>query len=228
MRSILIILFLLLICVTAKSQKWQNGYFYDVRGNKVAGLIRLYPSGRNPIKDEAFIQYKEFDKASAIKLSASDLHSFIVAKDSFVVAANGGWSPYELDFVRVALNTPIRLYQAQGYGSNGGSGVSFGTDIGAGIGTGGFGSGIGGGISIPIGGGGRGGSKGSIYFYGSNTANMKPISNQEFIDVMSEVMADEPDAVEQIKLGKYNLGSMEKLLAYYKKLESKSEKSGSQ
>ena len=212
----------MLICVTAKSQKWQNGYFYDVRGNKVAGLIRLYPSGRNPIKDEAFIEYKEFDKASSIKLSASDLHSFIVAKDSFVVAANGGWSQYELDFVKVALNTPIRLYQAQGYGGNGGSGVSFGTDLGVGAGTGGYGGGIGGGISIPIGGGGRGGSKSSIYFYGSNTANMKPISNQEFIDVMSEVMADEPDAVEQIKLGKYNLGSMEKLLAYFKKLESKS------
>ena len=212
---------LLLVFVSAKAQKWQQGYFYDIRGNKVTGLIRLYPSGRNPIKDEAFIEYKESDKATAIKLSASDLHSFVVAKDSFAVAANGGWSNYELDFVRVALNTPLRLYQAQGYGGTGGgsgSGLSVGTGVGTGIGTGGFGGGIGGGISIPIGGGGRGGSRGSIYFYGTNTANMKPISSQEFIDVMSEVMADEPDAVEQIKLGKYNLGNMEKLIAFFNKL----------
>ncbi len=220
MRSILIILFFLLASVTAKSQKWQQGYFYDVKGNKVAGLLRLYPSGKNPIKDEAFIEYREDSKSTAIKLSASDLRSFTVARDSFVVAANGGWSAYELDFVRVALNTPIRLYQAQGYGGSGGSGIGFGPEIGAGVGTGGYGGGIGGGISIPIGGGGRGGSKGSIYFYGSNTANMKPISNQEFVDVMSEVMADEPDAVEQIKNNKYNLGNVEKLIAYFKKLEA--------
>jgi hypothetical protein len=225
MRSILIILFFMLACVTAKSQKWQQGYFYDLRGNKETGLIRMYPSGRNPIKDEAFIEYKEFDKASAIKLSASDIRSFVAAKDSFVVAANGGWSTYELDFVKVALNTPIRLFQAQGYGgtSNGsGFGIEPGVGVDIGGGAGGYGGGIGGGISIPIGGGGRKGSKGSIYFYGSNTASMKPISNQGFIDIMSEIMADEPDAVEQIKLNKYNLGSMDKLIAYFRKLESKS------
>jgi hypothetical protein len=218
-KRLLLILSFIVAAVSAEAQKWQPGYFYDVQGTKNAGLIRLFPSGRAPIKDEAFFEYKEFDKASAIKISASDTRSFVVARDSFVVAANGGWSPYELDFVRVALNAQLRIFQAQGYGgNNGGSSIIPGVGIGVGGGTGGFGGGIGGGISIPLGGGGHGGSKGSIYFYGSNTANMKPISNQEFVDVMSEVMADEPDAVEQIKLNKYNLGNIEKLIAYYNKL----------
>ncbi|MDB5010948.1 MAG: hypothetical protein JWQ06_1737 [Mucilaginibacter sp.] len=217
-KRFLLLFSLLLAAISSEAQKWQPGYFYDVKGSKVTGLIRLYPSGRGPVKDEAFVEYREDAKASAIKLSASDLRSFTVARDSFVVAANGGWSPFELDFVRVALNTPLRLYQAQGYGGGGGSGIGIGPEIGAGIGTGGFGGGFGGGISIPIGGG-RKGPKSSIYFYGSNTANMKPIDNQNFVDIMSEVMADEPDAVEQIKLNKYNLGSMEKLIAYYNKLQ---------
>jgi hypothetical protein len=217
-KRFLLLFSLLLAAISSEAQKWQPGYFYDVKGSKVTGLIRLYPSGRGPVKDEAFVEYREDAKASTIKLSASDLRSFTVARDSFVVAANGGWSPFELDFVRVALNTPLRLYQAQGYGGGGGSGIGIGPEIGAGIGTGGFGGGFGGGISIPIGGG-RKGPKSSIYFYGSNTANMKPIDNQNFVDIMSEVMADEPDAVEQIKLNKYNLGSMEKLIAYFNKLQ---------
>jgi len=219
-KRLLIAFSFLLICISVRAQKWQPGVFYDVKGSKVAGQIRLYPSGRGPIKDEAFIEFREDAKSSPIKLSASDLRSFTVAQDSFVVAAPAGWSNYGLDFVRVALNSSLKLYQAQGVGGEGGgSGISPG--VGLGVGGGGYGGGIGGGISIPIGGGG-GGSKGSIYFYGTNTANMKPISNQEFADIMAEVMGDEPDAVEQIKAGKYNLGNIEKLIAYFKKLESKS------
>ncbi len=219
MRSILIILFFLLATVTAKSQKWQSGTFTDVKGTRVIGQVRLYPSGRGPIKDEAYIEFREDPKSSTIKLSASDLSSFTAAQDSFVVAANGGWSKYALDFVRVALDGPIRIFQAQGYGgSGGGSGLEIGTGIGTGFGSGGFGGGIGGGISIPLGGG--RGPKLSIYFYGTNTANMKPISNQEFADIMIEVMGDEPEAVEQIKLNKYNLNNIEKLIAYFEKLEA--------
>jgi len=222
-KRLLIFLTFLLIVISANAQKWQNGSFYDVKGSKVPGQIRLYPSGKPPIKDEAFIEYREDTKSAAIKLSASDLRSFTVAQDSFVVAANGGWSNYELDFVRVALNTPLRLFQANGGGGgDSGFGISPGVGVGVGGGTGGLGGGVGGGISIPIGGHGGGGGKGAIYFYGTNTANMKPISNQGFIDIMTEVMADEPEAVEAIKSNKYNLGNIEKLIAYFKKLEAKS------
>jgi hypothetical protein len=224
MRSILLILFCLLFAVTAKSQKWQNGYFTDTRGTRNPGQINISGSGRAPIKGEAFIEYREDPKSPSIKLSASDIKSFVMGVDSFVVAANGGWSRYELDFVRVALvSDEMRLYQAYGSDGGGGSGIGIEPGIGVGVGggTGGFGGGVGGGISLPIGGGSsRGGGKGSIYFYGSSTANMKPISNQEFVDVMTEIMGDQPDIVDQIKANKYNLGNIEKLIAAYKKAEA--------
>jgi hypothetical protein len=226
MRTILINLCFMLLFLTAKSQIWQSGRFYDVKGNMSAGLIRFGAGGRGPIKDEAFIEYKEDVKAEEMKLSASDLRSFVTGRDSFIVAAPVGWSAYLLDFVQVAVDGPQRLFVVRGGGSggSGSSGFKPGISIGAGGGTGGggdFGGGIGGGISIPIGrgGGGGGGRSGkTAYFYGENTASMKPITDENFIDVMSEVMGDEPDVVEQIQAKKYGPRSMDKLLTYFWKV----------
>ncbi len=84
MRSILIILFFMLVALSAKSQKWQQGSFTDVKGNKVLGLIRENPSKNGPIKDEGFIEFKDNGKTNPYKLSAGDLQSFTIGQDSFV------------------------------------------------------------------------------------------------------------------------------------------------
>ena len=112
MRSILIILFFMLVIVSAKSyaQKWQPGRFTDVKGNIEGGFINVNPSGKGPIKNEGFIEFKEDNKAEPYKLSASDLRSFVVGKDSFVVAhppGNENWAKNEFDFVKVALDDDI-------------------------------------------------------------------------------------------------------------------------
>jgi hypothetical protein len=226
MRTILINLCFMLLFLTAKSQSWQTGRFYDVKGNLNTGLIRLGAGGKGPIKDEAFIEYKEDTKADPIKLSASDLRSFVAGRDSFIVAASGGWSAYQLDFVQVVVDGPERLFVVRGGGSGGGGGSGFrpGVSIGAGGGTGGgggFGGGVGGGISIPIFGSGGGGRSGkATYFYGENTASMKPITDENFIDVMSEVMGDEPEVVEKIKTKKFSPRSMDKLINYFRQVQA--------
>ncbi len=218
----------MLLFLTAKSQSWQPGRFYDVKGTLSTGLIRFGAGGKGPIKDEAFIEYKEDVKADPIKLSASDLRSFVAGRDSFIVAASGGWSAYQLDFVQVVVDGPQRLFVVRGGGSGGGGGGGFkpGISIGAGGGTGGgggFGGGVGGGISIPIfgsGGGGGGRSGKANYFYGENTASMKPITDENFVDVMSEVMGDEPDVVEKIKTKKFSPRSMDKLINYFRQVQA--------
>jgi hypothetical protein len=230
MRAILIIFCFTLSFLTAKSQNWQAGSFYDVKGAKSTGLISLYPGGKGPIKDEAFIGYKEDAKAQPMNLSASDLRSFTIGRDSFIVAAPQGWSKYALDFVHVVVDAPIRLFEVVGGNSGGGSsGFKPGISIGAGAGTGGgfnggggFGGGMSGGISIPIGRNSGGGGKGakSQYFYGTNTAEMKPITDENFIDVMTEIMGDEPEVVEKIKTKKYGPKSIAKLIAYYYEVSS--------
>src|SRR5437868_684523 len=189
MRSILIILFCMLIAVSAKSQKWQPGSFTDIKGNKVSGLIRENPTNKGPIKDEGYIEFKDDSKANPYKLSASDLKSFMIGRDSFVVAhapGNSNWSKKELDFVQVALDEETKLYVANvatGSGGGGGLGSRVQPEFGGGIGTGGYG-GFGGGVGINLGGG--GGGRGKVittFYYGANTATMQQLTPINFKDV---------------------------------------------
>lgn len=224
MRPILIILFFMLMILSAKSyaQKWQPGRFTDVKGNIESGFIRFGGSGKAPVKGEGFIEFKEDNKSEPFKLSASDLRSFVVGKDSFVVAHAPGtetWAKNEFDFVKVVLNEDIKLYAAGGVKS-GGHGIGIEPGIGTGIGTGGYGAGVGGGISIPIGGGGRGSYEKLVYYYGDNTANMKRLNDQNFEDIMSDMMGDYPDIVDKIHAKVYVLENIDKLIAYFKKVSS--------
>ena len=218
----------MLAIVSAKSQsKWMNGHFTDIKGNVETGFIRLDPSAKGPIKDEGFIEFKPDNKTNPFKLSASDLRSFVVGRDSFVVAHAPGneiWARNELDFVRVVIDEDVKLYAANGgKGSGGrrGSGLSVEPGIGVGGGTGGFGAGAGAGVSIPIFGGGGGGSyEKTIWYYGDNTATMKRLTDLNFEDVMSDIMGDEPDVVDKIHAKVYILENIDRLIAYFKQVKA--------
>ncbi|MDB5026293.1 MAG: hypothetical protein JWP78_4048 [Mucilaginibacter sp.] len=210
----------MLIYVSAKSQKWQPGSFTDIKGNKVTGLIRENPSSRGPVKDEGFIEFKDHAKSSPYKLSASDLKTFIIGKDSFVVAHaphNATWTKKELDFVKVALDEQTKLFAANVGTGGGGFGVS--PELGGGIGTGGY-SGVGGGVAINLGGGRAHSKITSTYYYGANTAEMEQLTPINFKDVMSDIMGDEPEVTEKIQAGQFNLGNVDKLIAYFKQVKA--------
>ncbi|PJJ84259.1 hypothetical protein [Mucilaginibacter auburnensis] len=220
-RHITFIIALTLVSISAVAQKWQPGYFYDKRGVKNSGFINQTPSGKGPIKNEAFIEYKEYEKDKPMKLSASDMKSYVVARDSFVVAASltDDWAGEQLDFVRVAVNAPIKLYMAKvGDVSARQKPVAINPALSTGYGSGGMGGGLGGGIAINLGGRGRGSTR-IAYLYGESTNGMKLLTEENFEDVMIEIMGDEPAAVDVIKNKKTNLRDIEKLIAYYHQLQ---------
>jgi len=222
----------MLIAVSAKSQKWMPGSFTDIKGNKMSGLIRENSSKNGLIKDEGFIEFKDGEKTNPFKLSASDIKSFMVGKDSFVVAHaphNEQWTKHELDFVKVELDEETKLYVAivgSVYGAE--KGISVHPEGGVGLGTGGYGNGAGasGGVAISIGGGGtKTGKVQATYYYGPNTAEMSQLTPINFIDVMSDIMGDEQEVVDRIKAGQFNLGNIQKLIAYFKQVkEAESQK----
>ena len=221
-KQIFIFFFLMAAGISAYAQKWQPGHFTDVKGNIQTGLIRLNPPGKGPIKDEGFIEFREDKKVEPFKLSASDLKSFVVGKDSFVVAhapQNEDWSRNELDFVKVVVDEQPKLYAANA-GGRGRSGIGFSPGISTGIGTGGYGSGfgagLGGGISLPIGG---GRSSKLTWYYGENPAEMKRLTNENFEDIMTDMMGDYPDVVDKIHAKVYVLANIEKLVAYFNQVK---------
>lgn len=222
-RQILILSFLLLIYASAEAQKFQPGFFIDKRGQKEEGLIQTDPSGKAPIKNEGFIIFKENEKGTETRFSASDIRCFVAGQDSFVVAHapnNETWSKQELDFVKVVLDEEIKLYMLGGDGNSGG-GSGFGFHPGVAIGAGGGGM-MGGGMGISIGGGnGSGGNSKATYYYGSNTATMHQLTVENFNDAMMDVMGDEPGAIEAIRSGRYTVGNVHMLVAYFKQLKAK-------
>jgi hypothetical protein len=228
MKNLIIFLICTLFCSFSANktfaQKWLPGHYTELHGNVSSGLIRLNPPGKEPVKDENFIEFKPSEKDKAVKISASQIKSIVIGRDSLVVAAEPQTSNWEfaVDFVKVALDEDIKLYVFNGEGGNGGGGIQ--PDIEAGVGAGvggggsGFGGGIGAGITIPIGHG-RGGNR-TAYYYGLNTANMHRLTNANFVDIMSDIMGDEPDVVEQIQEKKFNLENINKLIAYFKQVQA--------
>ncbi|MES2267125.1 MAG: hypothetical protein V4520_10210 [Bacteroidota bacterium] len=222
--SAFVALFILLTGNKASAQKWLPGYFIDVKGVKTNGYIHPNPGGRGPIRDEGFIEFKDEEHSTPYYLSTSDLQSFVAGRDSFVVAhapGNETWAKKEFDFVRVAVNEPIKIYATRGAGSGGGGGKKVQVAPAVGFGTGTYGTSYGGGVGISIGGNGGGGNNNKLYYYyGENTATMQHLTNENFVDIMSEVMADEPEVVEQIKANQYGIRNIEKLIAYFNKVKS--------
>jgi hypothetical protein len=213
------------VCLASLSvyaQKWQPGYFFDVKGNKVPGLIQANPGGKGPVKSEGFIIYKDNPKANEIKLSARELKYFVAGQDSFIVAhppSYETWPKAELDFVKVELDEPLKLYTYNGSSGKGGGGFRLAPSFSGGFGTGGYG---GGGVGISMGSGGNNGgyARGATYYFGTSVGDMSQVTPMNFVDVMTDIMADEPQVVEAIQQGKFSLNKMNNLLNYYRKLKA--------
>jgi hypothetical protein len=221
MKYLFALSFTFITCV-AFAQKWQPGYFFDIKGNKVPGLIQTGQTGKGPIKNEGFIIYKDNAKSNEIKLSASDIKYYVAGKDSFIIAhppAYETWPKAELDFVKVELDEPLKLYVYNGGGGSGGGGFRVSPSFSGGIGGGGYG---GGGVGISLGGGGGNGGYSTriTYYFGASVGEMSQVTPMNFAEVMSDIMADEPQAVEAIQKGKYSLNKMQNLLNYYRQLKA--------
>lgn len=217
----------LLVSTKSYGQKWLAGHFTDNKGNVETGLIRINPSGNAPVKDEGFIEFRENDKSNPFKLSAGELRSFVIGRDSFVVAHAPGdetWAKNEFDFVRVVLDEDLKLYAAGGVKTGAGNGSGFGVapGVSTGVGTGGYvGTGVGADVSVPIFGGGDGGYyEKVVYYYGENTAGMKRLNDQNFEDIMTDMMGDYPEVVDKIKAHVYVLANIDRLIAYYKQVKA--------
>ncbi len=222
MRLPFLLSLFLLTAFSASAQlglnQWDDGYFYDASGKKVSGQIVVSPSGRGPQNNEGFILFRKDKGEEKETLTASMIRSFVAGKDSFTVAhapRSEAWTGRSIDFVKVLVDEPLKLYATTGGGRGG---MSPGISPSFGIGGGSFGSGVGGGLGINLGGG-RGGKGKNAYFYGDNPSSLTELKRENFIPIMTEIMANQPDIVEKIKNKKYRYGNMDQLILDFYKLK---------
>ena len=194
--TIPLLLILLFFLDVANAQKWQPGYYYDNDGSKNVGFIANYVSpATTPDPNTKFFLFKRNPNDDYTRIFAANITSFVVARDSFVVSDSKILN--ETPFVQAVGNSKLKLYiakvprQTPDFGLA--SGIGF---LSVGVET-----------SFPY-------TK-NKYYYGNDPDHLTELARKDFKDVMSNVMADNPDIVAKIQSKKYRYSDMKDLLKYY-------------
>lgn len=205
MRKITFILFILTVSFTANAQnsqrKWFEGTLYHTSGEIFDGLISWSPPHKGEYEDGDQILYCKDEKSEVFPIPYYKIKSFVMGADSFVVSRNVLFknSPFmivsvdnatKLFTVKTAKNGFPLIINTGGFTGNVGMGVGVGTRIGAGTKT--------------------------TYYYGATPDKVTKLEKKEFIEVMSNIMADKPEVVAKIKDKTFRYGDMEDLLTYYR------------
>ena len=206
MRFFLFVLFILLNALPSHAQlfgkKWADGKLYHVSGEVFTGQIYWTPPQKSSYNQTGDgILYRRDKSEEEIPIPASKIVSFTMGADSFVVSHDVNLT--NTPFLIVMLNTPTKIYKSSTHkqgvpmmlGTGGGSGP---VSLGIGLGT-------------MVGGGTR-----KTYYYGANADNLTKLEKKQFMEVMSNVMADKPEVVAKIKDKTFKYGDLEELLEYYK------------
>jgi hypothetical protein len=200
MRKILLLLCIINITVSADAQlfgrHYEEGCYYGLDGVKHAGFVSWtapQPSFLTGKGDR--IYYKPEKKSDNLKIPSDQLKSFVLGADSFVVSKNELFE--KKPFLSVLLNTNIKLYSSTVTKSSG-SMMTMGP----------YGNMTMSGASFKYG--------KETYYYGPDPDNITKLEKKQFIDVMSRIMADNPEAVSRIKNKKLRYGDMKDLLYFYK------------
>jgi hypothetical protein len=203
MRKILLLLCILSITITAKAQffsrNWTEGAYYDSVGIKHGGLIAWEaPTSAIYLGRLDYIRFKPKKDADGAKIYARGFKSFVMGEDSFVVSKSALLAKNPFLKVLVSNNDTTKLYAylVAKQIPVGGIAGSFGM-LTAGLG-----------FSLKY--------FSSTYYYGTNPDNLTKLDKKQFIEVMTRIMADKPEAVTRIKNKKLRYGDMDDLLYFYR------------
>ncbi|TWR27041.1 hypothetical protein FPZ42_08390 [Mucilaginibacter achroorhodeus] len=187
MRKLLLLLCILSITISTKAQlfgkHWDEGSYYDLQGVKHQGLISWTAPQKslfNGDGDEIF--YKTQKDADMVKIKSSELRSFIIGVDSFVVSKNEIFKRKPFLNVLVNTNDTLKIYRSMEKRSSPGIGFGVGS-IGA--------------VTAMVGASFNYTKK--AYYYGKNPNNVIKIDNKNFTEVTSKILANIPLIVKEIE-----------------------------
>lgn len=205
MRKTLFLIFIIVSSLTANAQgpqrKWFEGTLYHTSGEIFDGLISWAPPHKGEYEDGDRILYCADEKSEVFPIPYYKIKAFVMGADSFVVSRNVLLknSPFmivsvdnatKLFTVKTAKNGFPLMINSGGFTGNVGMGVGVGTTVGGGTRT--------------------------TYYYGPTQDKVTKLEKKQFIEVMSNIMADKPEVVAKIKDKTFRYGDMEDLLTYYR------------
>lgn len=205
MRNILFTALILIIGTQLKAQllgaeqKWEPGKYYTKDGKAINGLINYETQEKGFLGSpgSAFIFYKTDREAKKKKIAPDSLKAFVIGMDSFVVSHFNELKT--TPFLQVVVDKGrLKLYFST-VAKRSGSGMHMNVN-GTFSGAPGLGS----------------ATEKTTSYYGEDPDHIKELDRKNFIDVMSQIMADKPDVVNDIQNKKYRLGSIYDLVSYYR------------
>ncbi|MBS7563407.1 hypothetical protein KHS38_03235 [Mucilaginibacter sp. Bleaf8] len=202
MRSFLLLLCIFSVTFSAKAQlfskSWQQGYYCDASGHKFSGLLHHAQPEASVFKKRGdYITFKADQNTKQVKIHSDSISAFVIGADSFTVSH---LKPLEkFPFLQVVINRPVKLFFSGITPSVipivGGPALAIAGSAIAGVA-----------ISAP---------GNSAYYFGSDPDNLMLLTNKNFIEVMTLVMADKPDVVEKVKNKAFKYRTLPDLLMYY-------------
>jgi len=201
MRTILLLCFLI-VTTAVKAQfmgfghHWVAGCYYDLEGKKTTGLLSEYIKEPSLFDGpEKYFLFKENKDSAKIKVLAKNVRSFVAERDSFVISNSKILN--ETPFIQVIIDKQTKLYvarlprQTPGFGVMSGAGAIV-TSIG---------------VSFSY-------TK-NKYYYGESPDSITQVKRKNFVEVMSKIMADKPEAVAKIKNETFTFGYIDNLIDFY-------------
>ena len=116
-RITLVCIFILFACKITLAQRFKNGCFYTLAGDKVEGLIKHYSAVPTLIGVKPnYIKFKENKKSKPISLTINDIKAFCIGADSFTTIINlkinnSSIGKIAKDFVQVLDTGKIHIYK---------------------------------------------------------------------------------------------------------------------
>lgn len=175
--------------------KFEKGYYYDLNNQKIIGKIDIKASSRSILFKDQFILYKVDNFKPEIKVTLDGIKSVVIGADSFIVAHTP-----PVQFYKVEFDGALKIYSTSEY-------ESVPTVTGA------HGPGpmfVGGGMVS---------SKKTVYLFGKSTDSLSLINRKNFIEVMPQIMADNPEVVGLILNKTYKYGSIKDLISVYNRMK---------
>ena len=182
-------------------RKWFEGIVYHTSGDVFTGLVSWEPPHKGEYQDGDQVFYTANEHSEVFPIPYYKINAFVMGQDSFVVSHNVLFKndPFmivdvdnatKLFAVKTAKNGFPLIINTGGFTGNVGMGVGVGTTVG-------------------------GGTK-TTYYYGTNQNNVTKLDKKQFIEVMSNIMADKPEVVAKIKDKTFRYGDIEDLLTFYR------------